>query len=406
MKTFLKLIGIGAIALAASACDEASKSNPSTAARGDLNPPTGLVSITGDTTVTLRWLGNNTEDDFKGYHVFMADGDFAGKYPAGTAWTASYPAGASLATGSIPRCKDNSAVFETNFKFPVSENDCEGDTAASGTPDAGSTLLAEEPADAPLPFVKCDGKSDANLSIPATDKVLGTQECKITGLTNGKTYTFVVMAVMGSEFENVSWSSNFVTDTPSNNIYSTTITIPMTNHVFLAHADIVAAMTGTDLTATNWLTKTTCPTDICSISGGGNLGTNAAGLYFGRNGGTKPARVYFSAPNTLDTATDSIAYLYRGGQTYDAQNPTVVSTSIPGDMANTNTEQNYTKGTLVEVLGNEVIDIAVQNAGKWHYGKLVMDVPTLATVTDEESDLTVKITLVMQPAAAIPHYFQ
>jgi hypothetical protein len=414
MKLCQKIFGISVLALAATACDEASKSNPATAARDDLNPPTGLVSLTGDTTVTLRWLGNNTEDDFKGYHVFMAEGDFSGK-TGGTAWTATYPKGANLETGSVPRCKDNNTLF-TNFKFPESTNDCEGDTATdSGTP-TGTMALAEDE-EAPLPFAKCDGKSDENLSVPVTDKVLGMQECKITGLTNGKTYTFVVMAVMGADFDNISWSSNMVADTPANALFSGELTFPAVTasgvtpakkaHIFLAHADIVSAMTGTDLTSDNWKVVETCANDFCSIaSTTGNLQSNPAGIYLGRFGGSKPARIFFSAPGKTDSDSDGIMYLYRGGQTYDPANPTVVATTIPGDQANTDTDNNYTNATLVDVLGNEVIDIAVQNNGKWHFGKLVIDAPTLATAGDATSEIKVKVTLIVQPTAGNPHYLQ
>lgn len=413
MKLCQKILGISVIALAASACDEASKSNPATAARDDLNPPTGLVSLTGDTTVTLRWLGNNTEDDFKGYDVFMAEGDYSGKI-GGTAWTAGYPTGANLMTGSVPRCKLNSDLF-VKFGFKASENDCEGDTATDNgtTAPTGTMALQEGEDEGAPPFAKCEGKSDANLSVPVTDKVLGMQECKITGLINGKTYTFVVMAVMGSDFDNVSWSSNFVADTPANAIFSGELTFPKVSaanpptenaHIFLPHADIVAALGGTDLTAEKWQTKNTCPDDVCKITGGGNKSTNTPGIYLGRFGSSKPARIFFSTPK--DPADGAIAYLYRGGQTYDPANPAVVATTIPGDQANSDIDNNYTTGTLVDVLGNEVIDIAVQNNGNWHFGKLVMDIPTLTTPADETSEIKVKVTLIVQPTAGNPHYLQ
>jgi hypothetical protein len=407
MKNLVKFLALGAIALGAAACDEGSTSNPSTSARGELNPPAGLVTITGDAAVTLRWLGNNTEDGFKGYNVFVADGDFSGTIVSGTAWTASYPANANLAKGSIPRCKDNNAIFQTNFKFPESTADCEGDTAADSgaTPAAGAALQDEE--EAKLPFAKCDGKSDDNLSLPASEKVLGTQECKITGLTNGKTYTFVVMAVMGDEFENVSWSSNFVTDTPANNLFTSEveITIPSGKILFLSHTDILAAVTGTDLAVTKWdSTKLCASVDVCKI-GTPNTET-AGGIYLGRFGGTKPARVYFSTPVKTDTDTDTIEYLYRGGQTFDPQDPTGgVSVTIPEDQANKDRANNYGSGDLTEVAGNEVIDLAIKNAANWHFGKLVLNVPSLATPADENSDLKIKISLIVQPAAGVPHYF-
>jgi hypothetical protein len=407
MKSLVKTLAVGVLALVASACDEGSTGNPSTLARGELNPPSGLMTITGDTSVTLRWMGNNTEDDFKGYNVFVAEGDYTGTIVTGAAWTAAYPANANLASGSIPRCKDNSEIFVTKFKFPVSEADCEGDTASdSGTSgDTGPGLQDDE--EAKLPFATCDGKSDDNLSLPATEKVLGTQECKITGLTNGKTYTFMVMSVMGEEFENVSWSSNLVTDTPANNLFTSEVevTVPVGSVLFLSHTDILAALTGTDLAATNWDSTKLCTTTPVCIIGADNEET-AGGLYLGRRGVSKPARVYFSTPTKTDSSTDGIMYLYRGGQTYDPQNPTAVSVTIPDDQANSDRTTNYGSGKLTEVAGNEVIDLAIKNGADWHFGKLVINVPVLETPADETSPLKVKLSLIVQPAAGVPHYFQ
>jgi hypothetical protein len=407
MKSLVKILAVGALALGATACDDGSTGNPSTTARNELNPPSGLVTITGDTSVTLRWMGNNTEDDFKGYNVFVAEGDYTGTIVSGTKWTAAYPKNADLMKGSIPRCKDNSAIFETNFKFPVSEADCEGDTATdSGSGTGTGASLADEPA-AKLPFAKCDDKSDDNLSLPATEKVLGSQECKVTGLTNGKTYTFMVMSVMGDEFENVSWTSNFVTDTPANNLFTSEVevTIPLGKVLFLSHTDIVAAVTGTDMAVAKWDATRLCTTTAVCVIGTANTET-AGGIYLGRRGGTKPARVYFSTPTKGDTATDTIEYLYRGGQTFDPQNPSGVSVTIPDDQANSDRANNYSSGDLTEVAGNEVIDLAIKNGANWHFGKLVINVPTLATATDENSDIKVKISLIVQPAAGVPHYFQ
>lgn len=409
MKLSKKILGLSLVALASTACDEATTNNPGTAARDDLNPPTGLVTITGDKSVTLRWLGNNTEADFQGYQVFMAKGDVTGMLGS-AAWTAVYPTGNSLTSGSVPRCKDNNDLFK-KFGFPESKNSCEGDTATDSetTP---SSALADEAPEETLPFVQCDGKSNSNVSLPASGKVLGSQECKVTGLTNGETYSFVVMSVMGTDFSKVSWTSNFVSDTPANVAMSSVeIVIEQNSFHFLSHADLLSTIkSGAKLTADKFAKAGTCHTtagskeDICSIGKGPNKSTNPGGLYFGRYGGSKPARVFFSTPK--DHASEAIVYLYRGGQTFDPQTPDVVATSVPGDMANNDRETNYGSGNLLEVLGNEVIDIAVQSGSDWHFGKLVLDLPSLETATEEKSKLKFKITLVMQPKAGNPHYLQ
>ncbi len=393
-----KIIPICALAAAAIACDEGSSSNPATATRGDLNPPTGLISLTGDSEVTLRWLGNNTEDDFKGYHVLMGEGDFS-------SWTPAYPDNANLANGSVPRCAKNNAVF-TKVGFPDSTSDCEGGTATE--PAAGSSLQEDE--EKPLTFVKCVGLADENVSAPATEKVLGMQSCKVPNLKNGTTYSFVVMAVMGSEFEILSWSSNFVSDTPSVSAFSSELTITAGNHLFLSHADLLTAVGGTKLTATNFVSKVGCPDEICRVNRT-NSSANAGGIYFGRRGtaDTYPARIFFSAP--ASKTTDAVMYLYRGGQTFDPQNPDTVATSVPGDEANSSAKETgaanfYTSGAQVEILGNEVIDIAIRKDSSWHFGKLVIDVPVLKAPVTASSDVTVKVTLIVQSTAGIPHYLQ
>lgn len=414
MKSLLKIFAVGALALGAAACDDGSTGNPSTSARNELNPPSGLVTVTGDTSVTLRWMGNNTEDDFQGYNVFVAEGDYSGTIVSGTKWEAAYPKNVNLTTGSIPRCKGNNAIFETNFKFPVSEADCEGDTTSDAGNAAGAALAEET--ESKLPFKKCEeNKSNDNLSLPVPDskKVLGIQKCSITGLTNGQTYTFMVMAVKGAEFENVSWSSNFVTDTPANNLFTSEVelTIPVGKVLFLSHADIVAAVTGADMTVAKWDSSQACATtEVCAI--GSTNRESAGGIYLGRLGGQKPARIYFSTPTKADTATDAISYLYRGGQTYDPENenPTAVSVTIPGDQANSDRTTNYGSGKGTEVAGNEVIDLAIKNGTGWHFGKFVIDVPSLvedAAITNKElQNIKVKVSLIVQTAPGVPHYLQ
>src|SRR5690606_32445675 len=121
-----------------------------------------------------------------------------------------------LGKASIPRCKDNSAFF-VEFGFPATETDCEGgeEEAPTETTNAEtSTLSAEEEEEAEetlAAIVKCDGKGNADISLPAaTEDVLGPQECVVkeftkadgtTGtITNGEVYTFFVASVLGDDF--------------------------------------------------------------------------------------------------------------------------------------------------------------------------------------------------------------
>ncbi len=56
-------------------CSEAEKIFK-TIDKSKLAPPLGLRSVTGDEKVTLFWYTSNYEDDFGGYYVFFAIGDF------------------------------------------------------------------------------------------------------------------------------------------------------------------------------------------------------------------------------------------------------------------------------------------------------------------------------------------
>jgi hypothetical protein len=47
-----------------------------TVEKSELNPPLGLRSITGDGQVTLRWFSSNFEEDFGGYLIYQATGNY------------------------------------------------------------------------------------------------------------------------------------------------------------------------------------------------------------------------------------------------------------------------------------------------------------------------------------------
>jgi hypothetical protein len=58
MKRFL---GLGLAVLSVVACDESSSKDPATATRDALNPPSGLVTVTWDKKIELRWQSMNAE---------------------------------------------------------------------------------------------------------------------------------------------------------------------------------------------------------------------------------------------------------------------------------------------------------------------------------------------------------
>jgi len=109
---------------------------------GDLSPPLGLQSVTGDTQVKLLWWCSNFDDDLLGYKVYYAEGDFAG-----------------------------GPLEELPGTFTVRDS---------------------------LP-----------MNAPCNQQVT----MDITGLTNGTTYSFLVVAVKDS-WNEISHTSNVVSDTP------------------------------------------------------------------------------------------------------------------------------------------------------------------------------------------------
>jgi hypothetical protein len=117
------------------------------------------------------------------------------------------------------------------------------------------------------------------------------------------------------------------------------------------------------------------------------------GIYFGRLGsGSYPERVFISTPNKSDQGT--IGIQARGPQVFDPKDGTF-KTSIPGDMASNGTYD--TAGTLYPVYGNQVFDLQITYNSATYYGKVVIGQPTLATDTDPTTDMTIPVTVIIQP---------
>jgi len=108
-------ICLATLAAAAIACDSSSSSDPKTISRDALNPPSGLMTITGDKQIQLTWKTGNTEKEFQGYDIFAVKGTLA------SLGTPGYPKNlsATLAAGAqVPRCVDNTALFESSASRP------------------------------------------------------------------------------------------------------------------------------------------------------------------------------------------------------------------------------------------------------------------------------------------------
>jgi len=75
MRTLLSIFAAVMILMMIVGCEE-TVTKIETVERSELNPPLGLRSITGDGQVTLRWYSSNFEDDFGGYLIYQATGDY------------------------------------------------------------------------------------------------------------------------------------------------------------------------------------------------------------------------------------------------------------------------------------------------------------------------------------------
>lgn len=75
MRTLMTVFAALMILMMITGCEE-TVTQIETVERSELNPPLGLRSITGDGQVTLRWYASNYEDDFGGYLIYQAAGDY------------------------------------------------------------------------------------------------------------------------------------------------------------------------------------------------------------------------------------------------------------------------------------------------------------------------------------------
>jgi hypothetical protein len=415
--SLMKYTAAAIACMALVACD-GKKDDPKTFSANDLNPPNGLITMTGDKSITLRWTSANTEEDFQGFHVFGVKK----KLSTVQALTHTYPKLnnkiVDVASGSLPRCADNTLLFEA-FGFQASDKDCEG--AVKETEDSADLSLTEGQEESAAAeekldnLIKCAAGSSAsgtaavgndNISLPVTGTALGENVCVVdtlsddSALANGDTYTFFVVAVKGSDFTGISWTSNFVEDTPRPVLFSGDVKIAVQKYAMIPDAKItaMAPFTAADITSGS------CDSAglICKVNKDNTSAT--AGLYIGRHGASStfnyPQRLFLSTSSTSDITLE-----LRGPQTMDPMSPGEISDTIPGDeAADTTTYSN--DGHKFALYGNQVFDMKFVVGGETHYGKIVVHTPTLATATDPASEMTVQVTILAQTAKDIRHYLQ
>jgi hypothetical protein len=393
-KTTISICAAGVLA----ACG-GSAGDPKTLTKDELNPPSGLVTVTGDKQIELRWLGNNTEDDLRGYQVFgyKDNADDSKSAYEEVVSRIKYPkAGVNSA---IPRCKDNDEVFRLFGFTKNSDAKCKGDDSAETSSFSEGSELAMADADEVLSNkLTCEtgstAVSDANVSLP-TERALEVQRCivkKVGGedLVNGVNYVFFVAAVKGDKFNKLSWTSTFVKDTPAAQLFSENVTFePAKFKKFAINTSTFGAITaGTG----------DCPgsDNVCSLSNPNTASESA--IYVSRRGSADtsyPQRILISTPDGGD-----IKILQRGAETFDPLAAAgTVATSTPRDRAaNTTT---YFKGAHVPVYGNQVFDIQIERGGSTYYGKIVFSDPAGTAA----GDITMKVTILMQPKAGEFDYF-
>jgi hypothetical protein len=401
------ILGAG---LFAAACSD-SKDDPGTESKSDLNPPGTLWTVTQDSAIELRWTAGNVEEDLNGYYVFYteaskildANGILASVKP-------TYPAGVNVGLSGIPRCADNTKFFEA-FGFKASDKECEDDTAAEGGTTAGATtagltggnMLAGDTGTATgtetteeklTGFAKCDGVTAAEPSLPATPPVVSMQKCKITGLTNGKTYAFFVMAAR-DDLTKVSWTSNVLSDTPSADALPDT-SLDLVNGQF-ARVTIDVATAKATLGTVESCDDEASP---CSrISAKNNVSTDAPTVFLSR---TAAGITDFTQRLYISASTDGTVKIQpRGPQTWD---PLLKAKAnrIPGDEAATVYPE---AGQKYVVYNNQVFDLAVTASGSTYYGKLVVSDVVYAGTTRTDS-AKVNLAVILQPQAGSADYFK
>lgn len=402
--------------------------DPKTNDRGEFNPPGNLQTITQDGKIVLTWVGANAEDDFKGYHVFGIQSTLSDLL---TAAPVSFPSSPDLQTKqeSIPRCKDNSAFFE-KFGFPATDEECESseiveeetdseDASPALAANLGSYVLAEddssdsdEQEDLTIDFnLACSGSdqtvADGSLSLAATDgKTLGRVFCDVekvfsarddagtaqmAAVESGKTYVFFVVAVKGSDKNEISWISNVVEDTPAKQIYSDTLSLEKEKY---AKFDLDI----TDFTAITTPTAQSCTASACKLTTP-NSESAETSIYISRDTiSTYPQRLTIST-----SSSGKIKIQPRGAEVWTDPRDDTTQPRKPGDAAVTTYPD---AGTKFPIYGDQVFDLEItKDSSTKYYGKVVIrNVSYESNATDAKASL--EVTIVVQNKAGTVHYLQ
>lgn len=412
---FALMIVITAIGVAFLGC-KGKESDPETLTKDALNPPGYAFTVTKSAELELRWPTANAEKEFKGYYVFGST-----KTLTDLKDLVAYPVGAKDKLGEIgiPRCAENSKFFEA-FGFKATTVKCEGGEPEKLALADETTTATEEKLEN---YLQCGTNTDSKPSVPATTGVsLEIQKCLVkkaydpttaaqVALVNGTAYTFIVLAVKGDKYTDVSWTSNVVEDAPSSTAYTGSIELDEEEYTTLTFTFSSASAVTAEFPAT----ALSCPTSnastdiICAPFSGNTTSVTEPTLFFGRApaGASYEQRLFVSASSAQSGTEGTIKIQHRGPQTLDAKTlggDDSKQARIPDDAPVTTDYPDA--GPKEIVYNNTVYDIEIiKSSTEKYYGKIVIgDIDYAGDAKTGKA--TIAITVVVQPGKNLVYYLQ
>lgn len=410
---FTALAALCSVAFLSNCGDD--KESEKSVSLADLNPPGTLYSVTRDGAIELRWTAVNAEDDFKGYFVFGTKAKIA-DLTAGI----GYPADAADKIDSVilARCAENNGFF-TPFGFEESSVFCDdaNETEGEEGDDAAEEETEEESEEEALEitnFLQCDGQGGEGspISVMAEPPALDLQTCvvkqvwdadqgKLVDIENGGDYVFFVMAVMGDDLNEISWTSNILHDVPSIDALNEEIEISEDRFVVFT---IEEELNGDILTPTFTVSaEQTCPAGPPCALGVNAQATN--GIYLARDSvsGNYQQRLFISTSS--NAASKFLIQKHQAVRDQDLEGDGI-AVRAPRDQAEA--KATYPAGgTAFTAFDNNIFDfVYTASNGEDYYGKIVFPDVTAYAGDAKTGKATVQVNIVMQPKPNEVKYFQ